>query len=125
MRTIHPAAVADHLHTPASDQRERQGSLVWVGSLEWRLPVAQMVQWDICDHVLGIRNVSTALFYDVGDAYTNGQSVGTTAHAVGAGLRLDMAVFGFLERCTLRLDCAKTINDNTPPQFWLGVQQPF
>src|SRR5262249_11257934 len=40
------------------DQRERQGSVVWVGSLEWRLPVAQMVQWDLCDHVIGVRNVS-------------------------------------------------------------------
>ena len=56
-----------------------------------------MVEWDVCDHVLGIRNVSTALFYDVGDARVNGHDVGPTAHAVGAGLRMDVAVFGFVE----------------------------
>jgi hypothetical protein len=106
-------------------QNEREGSLVWVGSLEWRLPLAQMVQWDVCDHIAGGRNLYAAVFYDVGDALTRGHSVGPVAHAIGGGLRLDVAVFGFVERATLRLDVAKTINADTPLQFWLGVQHPF
>lgn len=107
------------------DQSERQGSLVWVASLEYRMPLVRDVRWDCCDHVFGVRNVYGAAFYDVGDAYTRGRSVGPIAHAVGVGLRVDMAFFGFLERMTLRFDAAKTVNAATPWQFWFGVQQPF
>ena len=50
---------------------------------------------------------------------------GTVAHAVGAGVRVDVAVFSFIERATLRFDVAKTINDATPFQFWFGVQHAY
>jgi hypothetical protein len=107
------------------DQRQRQGSLAWVGSVEWRLPVCQDVEYDICDHTLGVRNVNLALFYDAGNVYVRGRSVGPVAHAIGVGLRVDTAIFSFVERATLRLDVAKTVNDATPVQFWFGVQHPF
>ena len=45
--------------------------------------------------------------------------------AVGGGLRLDVALFSFVERITLRFDVAKTVNANTPVQFWFGIQHPF
>src|SRR5262249_34548593 len=35
------------------DLDERQGSAVWVASLEWRVPLVQRVNWDLCDHVVG------------------------------------------------------------------------
>jgi hypothetical protein len=107
------------------DQSQRQGSAVWVGSLEWRLPLAKGLHVDCCDHILGLRNVYGAAFYDIGDAYTLNHSVGPVAHAVGGGLRFDVAWFGFVERTTLRVDVAKTVNDNTPLQVWFGVQYPF
>jgi hemolysin activation/secretion protein len=107
------------------DQAQRQGSLVWVGSVEWRLPIIKEMQCDICDHTIGARNVYGALFYDVGDAYTRGRSPGSVAHAVGLGLRTELAIFSFIERMTLRVDAAKTVNDNTPWQFWFGLQHPF
>jgi hypothetical protein len=47
------------------------------------------------------------------------------AHAVGGGLRLDVAWFSFIERTILRFDVAKTVNADTPLQFWFGVQHPF
>jgi hypothetical protein len=104
---------------------ERQGSMVWVGSLEWRVPVAQGLTWDCVDHIVGLRNIFVAGFYDVGNAYVNGHAIGDTAHAVGAGLRLDVAWFSFIERTILRVDVAKTVNDTTPVQVWLGIQHPF
>jgi len=107
------------------DQAERQGSLVWVASAEWRVPLARQVHWDVCDHVFGARNLYGALFYDIGDAYTRGHSAGPVAHALGAGLRMDVSIFGFVERSTLRFDVAKTVNADSPVQFWLGVQHPF
>jgi hypothetical protein len=107
------------------DLSQRQGNVVWVGSLEWRVPVIQRVNWDVCDHVVGVRNVSLAAFYDVGDAYVNGQSMGPVAHAVGGGLRVDIAWLSLIERMTLRFDVAQTVNASTPTQFWFGVRVPF
>src|SRR5262249_11831582 len=33
------------------DLSERQGSTVWVGSAEWRVPLAKGLTWDVCDHI--------------------------------------------------------------------------
>ncbi len=107
------------------DLRERQGNAMWIGSVEWRVPILRGVEWDFCDHVAGVRSIWTALFYDAGDIYQNGHSVGGVAHALGGGLRLDVAWFSLIERTMLRLDVAKTVNANSPWQFWFGVQHPF
>jgi hypothetical protein len=107
------------------DLAERQGSLLWVGNLEWRLPLLQRVCWDAADHVVGLRNLWVAPFCDVGEIYANGHSVGGVAYALGAGLRADVAWFSFIERTVLRLDVAKTINESSPWQMWLGVQHAF
>ncbi len=107
------------------DLAERQGSALWVVNAEIRWPIAQEVVWDCLDHTIGVRNVRLATFYDVGGVYANQQIVQDVAHAVGAGLRIDIAIFSFIERATLRFDAAKTLNANTPWQFWFGVQNAF
>jgi hypothetical protein len=107
------------------DLAQRQGSVVWVGSVEWRVPVLRDLDWDYCDHVCGLRNVFLAPFYDVGGSYLEGQSLGNVAHALGMGVRLDVIWLGMIERTTIRFDFAKTVNASTPWQFWFGVQQPF
>jgi hypothetical protein len=107
------------------DLRERQGSATWVGSIEWRLPLVQNVCWDVCDHVAGVRNVYVVPFYDIGDAYVDGHTQGQIAHAFGVGLRLDVTWLGLIERTMLRFDVAKTVNANTPWQFWFGISHPF
>jgi hypothetical protein len=107
------------------DLAERQGSFIWVANLEWRVPLARDLRWDYCDNTVGVRNLYAAAFYDVGDAYLRGHSLGPVAHAVGAGLRMDVAWFSLIERTILRLDVAKTVNAETPTQIWFGVQHPF
>jgi Peptidase family M1 domain/Omp85 superfamily domain len=107
------------------DLSERQGNMLWIGSVEWRVPLITHTHWDFVDHIGGIRNVYLAPFYDVGNAYVNGHELGPTAHAVGAGLRVDVNWLGLIERTTLRFDVAKTVNGNYPVQFWFGIQQPF
>jgi hypothetical protein len=107
------------------DLSQREGSAVWVGSVEWRMPLAKGLHVDFCDHIMGLRNIYGALFYDVGDTYTLNHSDGPVAHAIGGGLRFDVAWFGFVERTTLRVDVAKTVNDDTPVQVWFGVDYPF
>jgi hypothetical protein len=107
------------------DLAERQGSVVWVGSVEWRVPLARDLRWDCCDHALGLRNVYAAAFSDTGNAYLRGQPVGGVAEALGAGLRLDVAWFAFVDRTVLRFDAAKAVNAGTPWQFWFGIEHPF
>lgn len=107
------------------DLTNRQGSIVWGANFELRSPIATGLSWDLCDHVMGLRNIYSALFYDIGDAYVNNHSQGPVAHGVGCGLRLDVAWFGFVERSILRFDMAKCLNQDTGVQFWFGFQQPF
>jgi hypothetical protein len=107
------------------DLAQRQGSTVWVGSVEWRVPLAKRVNADVLDHIACVKNLWAALFYDVGDTYANGQSVGPVAHGVGIGLRMDVAWLSFVERTTLRLDVAKAINSDTGVQVWVGLNHPF
>lgn len=107
------------------DLKERQGNAVWIASLEWRIPIVRHVNWDVCDHVAGIRNIYVAPFYDVGDTYLLNHSLGPVAHAVGAGLRVDVAWLSLIERTNLRFDFAKAVNTTAPWQFWFGIQVPF
>ena len=108
------------------DLAERQGSLLWATSAEVRVPVVREVRWDVLDHVAGVRNVQIAGFYDAGAIYTEGRAVGGgAAHALGLGVRVDLAFFSFIERAVVRLDAAKTVNAASPWQVWFGVQQPF
>ena len=57
--------------------------------------------------------------------YANGRVVDNVAHSLGVGLRLDVAWFSFIERTMVRIDMAKTINADSPVQFWLGMQHAF
>ena len=107
------------------DLAERQGNMIWYSSLEWRVPLATRLNWDLCDHLIGVRNIYLAPFYDVGNAYVQGHQVGNIAHAVGAGVRVDVTWLGLIERTMLRFDIAKTVNTNAPAQFWFGIQHPF
>ncbi len=107
------------------DIAQRQGSLTWLTSVEWRVPILQYCKHDYFDHIAGIRNVYLAPFYDVGQAYLNGKGLGDIAHAVGVGLRVDVQWLGIIERTMLRMDVAQAINTGTPLQFWFGIQHPF
>ena len=107
------------------DLAQRQGSFLWVVNKELRIPLFRHVDWDVADHVAGVKNLHSVLWWDMGAVYTNGREVQNVAQALGVGLRADLAVFSFIERATLRVDVGKTVNDSTPFQVWFGVQQAF
>jgi Peptidase family M1 domain len=107
------------------DLAQRQGNALWVGNLEWRLPVVRRVCWDAADHVVGLRNLWVAPFYDVGEIFVNNHSVDGVAQALGVGLRADVAWFSFIERTIVRFDVAKTVNESSPWQFWIGMEHAF
>ncbi|WP_020473835.1 M1 family metallopeptidase [Zavarzinella formosa] len=118
-------ALGGDLNFRGFDLAERQGSAAWLGSVEWRMPVYRKADIDAVDHFVRLKNMYVAPFYDVGDIYLSGKSLGPVAHAVGLGFRFDVAWFSFLERTMLRVDVAKTVNVNSPTQFWFGIQHPF
>jgi hemolysin activation/secretion protein len=107
------------------DIRQRQGNMNWIASLEWRVPLWREMGLSMCDHVATGNNLYAALFCDTGNSYINGHTLGSIAYAPGIGLRWDVSWFGLIERTTLRFDVARTINDNSPWQFWVGIQHPF
>ncbi len=108
----------------ALDLSQDVGSSVWLGTLEWRLPIYKELDRDILDHVVGARNLFGALFYDVGQSSLRGQ-FHPVVHGVGVGLRLDLSLFAFLERANIRLDIAQPIGRRGGPVLWLGLNQVF
>jgi hypothetical protein len=48
-------------------------------------------------------------------------------HGVGVGLRVDVALFAFLERAALRVDIAQPVGLGTRhgPLIWFGLNQVF
>jgi Peptidase family M1 domain len=110
----------------ALDLSQFLGSSVWLLTLEWRFPIWREINQDVFDHVLGFRNLFSALFYDVGQSFFHGE-FGPVVHGVGVGFRLDMALFSFLERANLRLDLAQPIGIGTGrgPVLWFGLDQVF
>jgi hypothetical protein len=107
------------------DNLQRQGNLNWIASVEWRVPLWQDIDYQVCDHIATAKNLYLALFSDTGNAYVNGHALGPVAECLGVGLRLDVSWFGLIERTMLGVDLAKTINDSSPLQVWLRVQHPF
>ncbi len=105
---------------------QRQGSSLWLASLEWRVPILRHTHYcEPVDHIMVLNNVYGAVFSDVGDVYAHGHSAGPVAYDLGAGLRLDVTWFGFVERTTLRLDVARAVNVDAPVQVWFGANMPF
>ncbi len=104
---------------------QREGSSVWLGSLEWRVPLVRYTHFDACDHIFRLNNVYGAAFCDAGNAYVNGHQTGPVAYDAGGGLRFDVTWFGFVERTTLRIDVAKALNAGTSAEIWFGANMPF
>ncbi len=104
---------------------QRQGSSVWVGSVEWRVPVARGLHLNFCDHIMTLHGIDVVPFSDVGNTYISGREVAPTAVDAGVSLRFDVSWFSFVERTLLRFDIAKTLNVNSGTQFWFGVGVPF
>jgi hypothetical protein len=106
-------------------RNDREGDAGWVGSLEWRLPLWKSADVDFLYRVGELQNLYLTLFYDAGEIYLRGHTNGGVAHSVGAGLRFDLSWLGFIERTTIRVDVAKTVNGPEPTQFWFGLQHAF
>jgi hypothetical protein len=61
----------------------------------------------------------------LGDTFLNDTECGPIVHAVGVGLRINVAWFSLVKRTIVRFGSAKTVNDGVPSQFWFGLDHPF
>jgi outer membrane protein assembly factor BamA len=104
---------------------EREGDQLWVGTVEWRLPIWKRTELEFLYQAAKLEHLYAVVFYDVGEIYLNGQTNGGVIHSIGAGLRFDVGWLGFIERTTFRLDVAKAIRQNESPQVWIGLQHAF
>jgi len=110
----------------ALDLGQNTGSSLWLTTFEWRYPLWGDIDRDVVDHVVGFRNLIGALFYDVGQSYLLDRW-GPVVHGVGVGLRVDVALFAFLERASLRVDLAQPVGSGPRrgPVLWFGLNQVF
>ena len=110
----------------AVDLTQQTGNAVWVSTFEWRFPVWRDMDVDLADHVVGFRNLLGAVFYDVGQSFYLGRA-NPIVHGVGVGLRIDTALFAFLERATIRIDLAQPVGlgPKYGPVLWFGLNQVF
>lgn len=110
----------------ALDLSENLGSSLWLANFEWRFPLWRDLDQDMLDHVVTVRNLLGAVFYDVGQSYLRG-NWGPVVHGVGVGLRIDTILFSFLERASIRIDIAQPVGlgGNRGPVIWFGLNQLF
>lgn len=108
----------------ALDLVSQQGSSVWLATAEWRFPIWRAIDGDVLDHVVSFKNLYGAAFCDVGQSYFNGRW-GPVVAGPGIGLRMDVALFAFLERATIRMDLAQPIGVGGGPILWFGLNQVF
>jgi hypothetical protein len=108
----------------ALDLQAQEGSSVWLVTVEWRFPLCRDIDRDLLDHIVTVRNIYAALFYDVGQSYLLGR-FGPVVHGPGFGLRFDTTLFSFLERANLRMDIAQPIGVPGGPVIWFGLNQVF
>jgi hypothetical protein len=110
----------------ALDLSQFTGSSVWLATVEWRYPLWREIDRDLLDHTIGIRNLVGAIFYDVGQSFFRGEWQ-PVVNGVGVGLRVDAALFAFLERAALRVDIAQPVGIGTKfgPVIWFGLNQVF
>lgn len=110
----------------ALDLVTEEGSALWLMTFEWRFPLWREVDRDFLDHILSVRNLYGAAFYDVGQSYLDDRW-GPVVHGPGFGLRLDVSLFTFIERAVLRFDIAQPIGlgGEYGPVLWFGLNQIF
>jgi hypothetical protein len=117
----------------------RLGNAYWLAGVEWRFPVMPdfELQAPFIDEVFLLKKIDGSVFYEVGDVYQNGAQAqyqfdggpqlgrGRVSHGIGAGIFLDVTMFGILDRVQFRVDIAKDLSSSEPPVLWFRIDKAF
>lgn len=109
------------------DRKTVRGSNSALGSVEYRFPLVENINWHFLDNWIGLDAVSAVVFFDAGQSWFDDISGSDLKRDAGIGLRFTVNVGSFLERLLVRIDAAQAINDDDEddPRFWFGVGHAF
>ena len=103
-----------------------RGANALLGSSECRFPLLDGLHVSSYDHVLTLKKISGAVFFDAGRAWYADYNNAHFHKDVGVGLRFHISIGSFLENVIVRLDIAHAIAESKQDtNTWLGIKQVF
>jgi hypothetical protein len=102
---------------------DTEGSAFWLTGADWRFPIWGQVDKEFFDQTVRANSIYGAVLYDVGESFILGQSQGVD-HAIGMGLYLDIGLFSFVDRLTIRAEYAYSLR-NDSDIVWFGMYHAY
>jgi hypothetical protein len=116
-----------HFGGPLSFRGQRsedtEGSAFWLTGADWRFPIWGQVDREFFDQTVRANSIYGAMLYDVGESFILGQSQGVD-HAIGMGLYLDLGLFSFVDRLTVRAEYAYSLRYDSDI-VWFGIYHAY
>ena len=103
---------------------DTEGNEFWLGSLEWRFPIAGDLNYDVLDNTASLKGVDGSVFYDVGQSFLLDEAQGPTDHAIGVGLYWQIPILSFVENLTVRTEYGYSVTNETG-NIWFGLYRAF
>ncbi len=109
------------------DRKSLRGASILLGSLEYRFPIKEDIDWRFLDNVFSIDSLGGVAFFEAGHNWYSSMEDTTLRKDAGFGLRMTVNIGSFLEKMVVRADVAQAISDDDEdhPHFWFGVDQTF
>ncbi|MCR4336400.1 MAG: BamA/TamA family outer membrane protein, partial [Candidatus Omnitrophica bacterium] len=107
------------------DRKTVRGSNGLLGSLEYRFPLRDRINWYFLDNFFELEKIDGVVFFDGGQAWFDDFNDGRFRKDAGGGLRATVNIGAFLEKVVLRLDVAQSINEDDDPHVWFGAGHAF
>ncbi len=108
------------------DRKTLRGARMGLGSLEYRFPLKENINWKFLDNIFGVESVGGVVFVEAGKSWFENFEDTQLKKDAGIGLRVTVNVGSFLEKAILRLDMAQAINESKEDtHFWFGINQAF
>ncbi len=108
------------------DRKTIRGSNMVLGSIEYRFPLLDNLDWKFFDNIMGIEGVSGVAFFDAGQSWYAHLRDSRLYKDAGVGLRLHVNIGSMLEKIIVRLDAAQAINETDDgTHYWFGINHAF
>lgn len=106
--------------------KDIQGSSILLGSLEYRFPLINNINWPIFGNIFNLNRIQGVSFFDIGKAWYNHFSESDFNRDVGMGLRFYFNVLVPIEQLALRIDLARPLDGQDKNwRIWFGINHSF
>ena len=107
-------------------RKDIRGSHMLLGSLEYRFPLLDDINYRCFNNIINFKNLQGVLFFDIGKSWFGEFGEADFKKDAGFGLRFHINIGEFLEKIVVRLDLAQAINESKEdPRVWLGINHTF